>query len=107
MDSGCKFLLLQFNEKCCFNMIMVELASILYQDNLRVDFSHFLGNIQILFLSCQVARQLSVRIETENLHLPTPLPYLGEFEVPLRLPKSIPLPEGKVQWTLDVKIRRK
>lgn len=88
-------------------MIMVELASILYQDNLRVDFSHFLGNIQILFLSCQVARQLSVRIETENLHLPTPLPYLGEFEVPLRLPKSIPLPEGKVQWTLDVKIRRK
>lgn len=55
----------------------------------------------------EVARQLSVRIETENLHLPTPLPYLGEFEVPLRLPKSIPLPEGKVQWTLDVKIRRK
>lgn len=58
-------------------------------------------------MSCQVARQLSVRIEPENLHLPTPLPSLGEFEVPLRLPKSIPLPEGKVQWTLDVKIRRK
>jgi len=58
-------------------------------------------------LVSEVARQLCVRIEPENLHLPTPLSSLGEFEVPLRLPKSIPLPEGKVQWTLTVKIRRK
>ncbi|KAK1392197.1 50S ribosomal protein L9, chloroplastic [Heracleum sosnowskyi] len=55
----------------------------------------------------EVARQLSVRIAPENLHLPTPLSSVGEFEVPLLLPKSIPLPAGKVQWTLDVKIRRK
>lgn len=54
----------------------------------------------------EVARQLSVQIEPENLHLPSPLSSLGEFEVPLRLPRSIPLPEGKVQWTLDVKVRR-
>ncbi|KAI3675237.1 hypothetical protein L1987_84823 [Smallanthus sonchifolius] len=55
----------------------------------------------------EVARQLGVHIEPENLQLPSPLSTLGEFEVPLRLPKSLPLPEGKVQWTLDVKIRKK
>ncbi|KAM7504889.1 hypothetical protein LguiB_003793 [Lonicera macranthoides] len=55
----------------------------------------------------EVARQLCVHIEPENLQLPTLLSSLGEFEVPLRLPKSIPLPEGKVQWTLTAKIRRK
>ncbi|VFQ60525.1 unnamed protein product [Cuscuta campestris] len=55
----------------------------------------------------EVARQLSVSIEPENVHLPSPLSTLGEFEVPLRLPRSIPLPEGKLQWALKVKIRRK
>ncbi|KAL3530339.1 hypothetical protein ACH5RR_009661 [Cinchona calisaya] len=54
----------------------------------------------------EVARQLSVRIEPENLHLPAPLAALGEFEVPLRLPRSIPLPDGKLQWALQVKVRR-
>ncbi|XP_052186058.1 uncharacterized protein LOC127797304 [Diospyros lotus] len=58
-------------------------------------------------LVAEVARQLFVEMKPENLHLPTPLSALGEFEVPLRLPKSIPLPQGKVQWTLNVKIRRK
>lgn len=55
----------------------------------------------------EVARQLSVRIEPENLHLPTPLAAFGEFEVPLRLPRSIPLPDGKLQWAFKLKIRRK
>lgn len=55
----------------------------------------------------QVERQLCVRIAPENLHLPSPLTTFGEFELPLRFPKSIPLPEGKVQWTLDVKVRGK
>ncbi|KAI3695534.1 hypothetical protein L1987_78531 [Smallanthus sonchifolius] len=55
----------------------------------------------------EVARQFGVCIEPDNLQLPSPLSTLGEFEVPLRLPKSLPLPEGKVQWTLDVKIRKK
>ncbi|KAF8403090.1 hypothetical protein HHK36_011184 [Tetracentron sinense] len=54
-----------------------------------------------------VARQLCVNIQPENLHLLSPLSSLGEFELPLRLPRSIPLPEGKVHWTLNVKIRRK
>ncbi|XVF41346.1 hypothetical protein PTKIN_Ptkin01aG0272700 [Pterospermum kingtungense] len=58
-------------------------------------------------LVAEVARQLCVQLEPENLHLQTPLSTFGEFEVPLRLPKSIPLPEGRVHWTLQVKIRGK
>ncbi|KDP37463.1 hypothetical protein JCGZ_08304 [Jatropha curcas] len=53
----------------------------------------------------EVARQLNVLIEPDNLHLPSPLTTFGEHDVQLRLPKSIPLPEGKVNWTLKVKIR--
>ncbi|OWM79651.1 uncharacterized protein LOC116202513 [Punica granatum] len=55
----------------------------------------------------EVARQLCVQINPENLNLPSPLSTVGEYEVPLRLPKSIPLPEGKIQWTLNVKVRCK
>ncbi|KAJ4776793.1 50S ribosomal protein L9 [Rhynchospora pubera] len=55
----------------------------------------------------EVARQLKVDIKPENLQLSTPLKSLGEYEVPLRLPRDIPRPEGKIQWTLTVKIRRK
>lgn len=58
-------------------------------------------------LVAEVARQLSVNITAENLHLPTPLSTIGEYEVPLRLPRSIPLPEGKLNWALKVKIRSK
>ncbi|KAM5557699.1 hypothetical protein ABKV19_024848 [Rosa sericea] len=53
----------------------------------------------------EVARQLSIGLEPENVHLPSPLSTVGEYEVPLRLPRSIPLPAGKVHWTLNVKIR--
>ncbi|KNA21371.1 hypothetical protein SOVF_043750 [Spinacia oleracea] len=55
----------------------------------------------------EVARQLSVQVEPENLHMPNPLSSLGEHEIPLRLPKTIPMPQGKVMWTLKVKVRRK
>ncbi|CAI0418326.1 unnamed protein product [Linum tenue] len=55
----------------------------------------------------EAARQLNVLIDPDNLHLPTPLTTFGEFEVPLRLPRSIPLPDGKVNWTLTIKIRGK
>ncbi|KAJ8647894.1 hypothetical protein MRB53_000917 [Persea americana] len=58
-------------------------------------------------LVAEVARQLSVSIQPENLHLPSPITSLGEFEIPLRLPKSIPLPVGKLHWTLDIKIWRR
>ncbi|KAJ4828135.1 hypothetical protein Tsubulata_005009 [Turnera subulata] len=53
----------------------------------------------------EVARQLNVKLEPENLHLPSPLTAFGLFEVPIRFPKSIPLPEGKASRTLRVKIR--
>lgn len=53
----------------------------------------------------EVARQLCVQIAPENLHLPSPLSTVGEYEVPLSFPKSIPLPPGKVKWTLNVKVR--
>ncbi|CAM8939044.1 unnamed protein product [Rhodiola kirilowii] len=55
----------------------------------------------------EVARQLDVQIEPENLYLPSPITQVGEFEVPLRLPMSIPLPDGKLQWSLKVKTRGK
>ncbi|KAL5804703.1 hypothetical protein ACOSQ3_031503 [Xanthoceras sorbifolium] len=58
-------------------------------------------------LVAEVARQLLINIEPENLHFPTSMSTFGEYEVPLRLPRSIPLPEGKVQWTLNVKVRGK
>ncbi|KAL5539338.1 hypothetical protein UlMin_043827 [Ulmus minor] len=55
----------------------------------------------------EVARQLCVQIAPENLHLASPLSTVGEYEVPLRIPKSIPLPAGKVSWMLNVKVRTK
>ncbi|KAF0924231.1 hypothetical protein E2562_009942 [Oryza meyeriana var. granulata] len=55
----------------------------------------------------EVARQLNINIHPDNLHMPSPMASLGEFELPLRLPRDIPRPEGKLQWTLTVKIRRK
>ncbi|XP_072976816.1 uncharacterized protein [Typha angustifolia] len=58
-------------------------------------------------LVAEVERQLCVNIHPDNLHLPSPLSSVGEYEVPLRLPKEIPRPEGRLQWTLNVKIRRK
>ncbi|KAK4759080.1 hypothetical protein SAY87_020381 [Trapa incisa] len=55
----------------------------------------------------EVARQLYVKIDPENLNMPAPLSTVGEYEVPLHMPKSIPLPVGKIQWTLNVKVRCK
>ncbi|KZV36438.1 hypothetical protein F511_15943 [Dorcoceras hygrometricum] len=54
----------------------------------------------------EVSRQLQVNIEPENLHLPAPLSALGEYKVPLRLPKSLPKPAGN-EWILNVKIRKR
>ncbi|PIN27103.1 Mitochondrial ribosomal protein L9 [Handroanthus impetiginosus] len=54
----------------------------------------------------EVARQVQVQIEPENLHLPTPVTSLGEYKVPLRLPKSIPKPAGE-EWILNIKIRKR
>ncbi|ONK59068.1 uncharacterized protein A4U43_C08F2650 [Asparagus officinalis] len=58
-------------------------------------------------LVAEVARQLNICIYPENLNLASPLTTVGEYEVPLRLPREIPRPEGTLQWTLKVKVRRK
>ncbi|RYQ88636.1 hypothetical protein Ahy_B09g095715 isoform B [Arachis hypogaea] len=68
-------------------------------------FAHLISEQRKVYF--RVARQLCVNIAPENLHLQVPLATLGEYEVPLRLPRSIPLPEGKLNWTLKVKIRSK
>ncbi|ERM94237.1 hypothetical protein AMTR_s00010p00212700 [Amborella trichopoda] len=44
-------------------------------------------------LVAEVARQLCVSIQPENLQMPSDLTTLGEYEVPLRLPKIVELPE--------------
>ncbi|CAN6328585.1 unnamed protein product [Urochloa humidicola] len=36
----------------------------------------------------EVARQLNINIQPDNLHLQSPLASLGEFELPLRLPQD-------------------
>ncbi|XP_022631379.1 uncharacterized protein LOC106776656 [Vigna radiata var. radiata] len=70
-------------------------------------FAYLLNEQRKVFFFFKVARQLCVNIAADNLHLPLPLSTLGEYEVPLRLPISIPLPEGKANWSLKVKIRSK
>ncbi|XP_050235720.1 uncharacterized protein LOC126685805 [Mercurialis annua] len=55
----------------------------------------------------EVARQLNVALEVENVRLPSPLTTFGEHNVQLNFPKSIPLPEGKFSWSLKIKIRGK
>ncbi|KAJ0246281.1 hypothetical protein HA466_0178290 [Hirschfeldia incana] len=51
----------------------------------------------------EVARQLCVKIEPDNVVLTEPLTTFGEYEVPLKFPKTIPMPPGTVQWILKVK----
>lgn len=61
-----------------------------------------------MIMLLQQARQLCVQMmNPENLTLPAPLSTVGEHEVPLRLPKSIPLPGGNIQRAVRVKIRFK
>nr|XP_004239612.1 uncharacterized protein LOC101248877 isoform X3 [Solanum lycopersicum] len=61
-------------------------------DNGRTFIQESIGKDEIV---AEVARQISVHIEPEHLVLDTPLHVMGEFEVPLRMPRSIPLPEEK------------
>lgn len=46
-----------------------------------------------------------MKIDPDNVVLPSPLETFGEYEVPLKFPKTIPLPQGTVQWILKVKVR--
>uniref|UniRef100_A0A0D6R572 Large ribosomal subunit protein bL9c n=1 Tax=Araucaria cunninghamii TaxID=56994 RepID=A0A0D6R572_ARACU len=55
----------------------------------------------------EVKRQLRVSLEAGNLVMPANLTMCGEYEIPLRLPKVIPLPDGKTNISLKIKIQRK
>ncbi|XP_057833660.1 uncharacterized protein LOC131044362 [Cryptomeria japonica] len=55
----------------------------------------------------EVRRQLQVSLEKENLIMPENLTMCGEYELPLRLPKVIPLVDGNTNILLKVKIQRK
>lgn len=55
----------------------------------------------------EVQRQLGVILEAENLVMLSDITMCGQHEIPLRLPKSLPLPGGKPQISLKVKIQRK
>lgn len=57
--------------------------------------------------SSQVKRQLGIELQPPNLEMDADISSLGEFEVPLRLPTSLELPDGKVKLYLRVKVRRK
>nr|XP_043621720.1 50S ribosomal protein L9-like [Erigeron canadensis] len=86
--------------------IRLENAKLVLRKYIKID-TEIRSPVEKEEIVSEVARQLGVHIEPDNLQLTAPLTTLGEFEVPLRLPKSLPLPEGKVNWTLDVKIRKK
>lgn len=55
----------------------------------------------------EVRRQLRVSLEKENLIMPADLTTCGEYELPLRLPKVVPLVDDNTKVQLKVKIQRK
>eukprot|EP00252_Welwitschia_mirabilis_P009401 TRINITY_DN2197_c1_g3_i2.p1 TRINITY_DN2197_c1_g3~~TRINITY_DN2197_c1_g3_i2.p1 ORF type:complete len:221 (+),score=23.38 TRINITY_DN2197_c1_g3_i2:165-827(+) len=55
----------------------------------------------------EVERQLYVIIYPENMVMPSDITQAGLHEIPLRFPSVIPLPEGKKQIALKIKIVRK
>ncbi|GAB4860339.1 hypothetical protein Ancab_035497 [Ancistrocladus abbreviatus] len=89
------------------DMVKEYIAATKHLDNAKLVDNELRTPVTKDELVSEVARQLGVVIQPENLHLLTTLSSLGEYELPLHLPKSIPLPEGKIMWTLNVKIRRR
>lgn len=58
-------------------------------------------------LLAEVQRQLGVILQEENLVMPSNITMCGKHEILLRLPKSLPLPGGKPQISLKIKVQRK
>ncbi|CAI5525079.1 unnamed protein product [Closterium sp. Naga37s-1] len=54
----------------------------------------------------EVLRQFGIQLSEANVPLPAPLSSIGDFEVPLRFPRSVPLPGEREQVQLDVRVRR-
>lgn len=54
----------------------------------------------------EVKKQQKIQIEEINLEMSSFLQTLGEYEIPIRLPKSVQIPGGKAKVFLKVKVRR-
>lgn len=57
-------------------------------------------------LVAEVRRQQKVQLQKINIELMSPLSALGEYEVPIRLPKTVQIPGGRAKIFLKVRIRR-
>ncbi|KAI5065763.1 hypothetical protein GOP47_0018387 [Adiantum capillus-veneris] len=57
-------------------------------------------------LVAEVRRQQKVQIEEINLEMTSMLQTLGDYEIPMRLPKTVQVPGGKAKILLKVKVRR-
>ncbi|CAI5928300.1 unnamed protein product [Closterium sp. NIES-65] len=55
----------------------------------------------------EVRRQFGIQLSEANVPLSAPLSSIGDFEVPLRFPRSVPLPGEREQVQLDVRVRRR
>ncbi|MCO5584026.1 hypothetical protein L7F22_037946 [Adiantum nelumboides] len=57
-------------------------------------------------LVAEVKRQHKIQIEEINLEMTSVLQALGEYEIPMRLPRTVQIPGGKAKIFLKVKVRR-
>lgn len=57
-------------------------------------------------LVAEVRRQQKVQIHHVNLELASPLSTLGDYEIPIRLPKTVKIPGGKAKLFLKIRVRR-
>ncbi|CAI7745342.1 unnamed protein product [Closterium sp. NIES-53] len=54
----------------------------------------------------EIRRQFGIHLSEANVPLSAPLSSIGDFEVPLRFPRSVLLPGEREQVQLDVRVRR-
>ncbi|KAH7314805.1 hypothetical protein KP509_21G021200 [Ceratopteris richardii] len=57
-------------------------------------------------LVAEVKKQQNIQLEEINLEMTSVIDALGEYEIPLRLPRSVQIPGGKAKIFLKVKVRR-
>lgn len=57
-------------------------------------------------LVAEVRRQQKLQIQEINLEMSSFIQTLGEYEIPIRLPKTVQIPGGKAKIFLKVKVRR-
>ena len=58
------------------------------------------------FYTLQIKRQQKIQLQEINLEMSSYITALGEYEIPIRLPKTVQIPGGKAKIFLKVKVRR-